>query len=132
MHLRYEWRATYSDGTHLDELNVDGSPNKYTNIDRSRLTLFQLIDTTDDKPKVTLHLKPSMRLIHRKWQLIHLTPQGRRDETVWIIGWHENRQGINVQMLLFIFEDGGVEFMDRWDDKKALYAPVILLPEEQP
>ena len=137
---KYVWKAVYSDGTSLDQIGPDGTPNKYTDIDRANLVNFLLIETETGKPKVILHLKPGQKLIHRRRVSQHLplsavffekNPDRPIIETVWIVGWHENRRGVNIQMLLFVFEDGTVEFMDRWREDHVLYTPVILLPEEK-
>lgn len=137
---KYVWKAVYDDGTSLDQLEPDGVLNKYTDIDRSKLINFLLIEAETGKPKVILHLKPGQKLIHRR-RVTKRIPLSKLffennldaslEETVWIVGWHENRRGVNIQMLLFVFEDGTVEFMDRWTESHALYSPVILLSEEE-
>ena len=137
---KYVWRAVYNDGTSLDQIGPDGISSKYTDIDRANLDKFLLIETETEKPKIILHLKPGQKLIHRR-RVSHRMPlsaiffEENPDrptiETVWIVGWHENRRGVNVQMLLFLFEDGTVEFLDRWREDHVLYTPVILLPEEK-
>lgn len=139
--MRFTWRAIYDDGSVLDQFKLDGSENRYGNIDRLRLRQFQLVDTWENnKVHITLHLRPGMKLIHRRRNTIRMPLSVIIDpsmasratrETVWIVGWHENRRGVNVQMLLFVFEDGSVEFMDRWREDHVLYSPVRLLPEER-
>lgn len=140
MSLKYEWKAIYQDGESLDQFNDDRTENRYTDIDRSRITHFILNDSTTGKPKIILHLKPGQQLIHRRrvvqrYALSSLfyknNPDVKMRETVFIVGWHENRNGVNIQMLLFVFENGTVEIMDRWREDHALYSPVILLPEEK-
>lgn len=140
MSLKYMWKAIYSDGENLEQFNDDGTENRYTDIDRSKITHFILNDSTTGKPKIILHLNPGQQLIHRrrvvqKYALSPLffekNPEAKMKETAYIVGWHENRDGVNVQMLLFVFEDGTVEIMDRWREDHALYSPVILLPEER-
>lgn len=140
MSLKYEWEAIYPDGESLNQFNDDGTENRYTDIDRSRITHFILNDITTGKPKIILHLKPGQQLIHRrrivqKYALssdfFERNPEVKMREIVYIIGWHENRNGVNVQMINFVFEDGTVEIMDRWSDHHALYNPVRLLPEEE-
>lgn len=135
--MRYEWRAIYSDGTHLDQINQDGSEAKYTDIDRNKLCAFVLFDETKTA-KVVLHLQPGQKLVHRVRRLKHMPLSNLfwekhdcTEEAVWIVGFHENRNGTNVQMLSFIFEDGHVELMDKWRDDHALYAPVNLIEQER-
>lgn len=140
MSLRYIWKAIYPDGESLEQFNEDGSENGYLKIDRSKLTHFVLSDSVTGKSKIILHLQPGQQLIHRrrvvqKYALsaafFKRNPEAKMRETVYIVGWHENRDGVNVQMLLFVFEDGTVEIMDKWRNDHALYNPVILLPEEE-
>jgi len=123
------WRAIYTDGSFLDQYNADGTENKYTSIDRTRLSKFLLLRET--KPVFVLHLRPGQRLIHRRRVSIRLGARAGR-ETVWIVGFQENRNGVNIQSIAFVFEDGHVELMDRFREDHVLYYPVIFLPEEVP
>jgi hypothetical protein len=138
--MQYEWRAVYSDGTFLDQVEVKtGLENKYTDIDRSRLVIFALFPVNEREPKVVLNLKSGQKLVYRRRSLLRMNPGSVIEdnsiipairESVWILGFHENRQGVNVQMLAFVFEDGRVELLDRWRDDHTLYGPIVLLPEE--
>ena len=143
--MRYEWRVVYnqtSDGLFecLDQYNEDGSENKYTDIDRTRLERFILLDSDSGEAKVVLHLEKGQKLIYRVRHLKHIpvsnlfykdNPDRSTEEAIWIVGFHENRGGVNVQMLSFLFEDGHIELMDRWRSDHALFAAAVLIPEEE-
>ena len=136
----FSWLAIYNDGTELSQLNPDGSENSYQDIDRKKLVKFQLINNITGLAHVTLHLRKGQQLIHRRRHFIRLNvgsifagkpDDGREDETVWILGFQENRRGVNVQLLLFVFQDGSIEFVDRWKPGHALYGEIKLLDEEK-
>jgi len=138
--LKYIWKAVYSDGTYLDQIESDGTVNKYPDIDRSKLTQFIMVNTETDKTHIVLHLREGQKLIHRRRvsKRIPLSelfykdnPERSLVETVWLVGWHENKDGVNVQMLIFLFEDGSIEFMDKWREDHALYKPINLIKEER-
>lgn len=70
-----QWIAVYNDGTALPQFSIDENKNivenKYLDIDRSKLSIFCLIDDSDPDPakakiKVQLHLTPEKHLIYRK------------------------------------------------------------------
>jgi len=127
------WKAIYNDGSYLEQFNPDGSENKYPDIQRDKLVQFILLDFLN-RPRVILHLKPGQQLICRKRVAIHLAigPQGKSgQEETWIVGFQENRRGVNVQSICFVFEDGHVELMDRFNPDHKLFYPVIIRKEEK-
>ncbi len=93
-----QWKAIYKDGTFLPQFNNEGSENKYTDIDRVQLVQFHLIK--DGKPIVVIHLDSNKRLICRRRVAKHFSgPKAGTQEVVWLVGWQENRRGVNVQMM---------------------------------
>ena len=132
------WKAIYEDNTELSQYNVDGSENKYTAIDRSKLSKFLLLEGYIDLeghwaeklPKIILHLDKNKRLICRKRVAVEV---GRRrsEEFIWLVGWQENKEGMNVQMICALFQDGHIEIVDKFKEGHPWFYPVILLPEER-
>lgn len=123
------WRAVYSDGSCL-EYNSDGSENKYTNIDRQHLTQFHLLK--DNVSVLVIHLEPSRKLIYRRRVAVHVSgPKAGTQETIYLVGWQENREGINFQVICFVFEDGHIEILDKFRENHKWFYPIVFLPEEK-
>lgn len=142
MRLKYEWRARHRDGTVIDELKPDGSGRPITDIDQSQLSVFELIDTETGNPHIIVEVRPGQKLIHRRRVFAKFTigmdPNGEpkassleTERTIWLIGKHEKRRGVNIQRIFVVFEDGHILALDRWrDDISSLIQP-ILMPEEE-
>ena len=110
------WTALYTDGTQLHQYKEDGSENKYADIDRSRLKALIVLDI-GVKPARTIlavHLDPNKKLICR-FRVI-LSMKGDVIGRGLMVGWQENRNGVNVQMVSVVFPDGHVEIVDRFRD----------------
>lgn len=124
------WKAIYNDGTSLLQVNEDGTENKYFQIDKSKLSSFLLSGYAkfNNYVKVIVHLDPNKKLIYRRRVAKRL---GGIDEVVYIVGWQENRSGVNVQSLNFIFDDGHIEILDRFREDKELLYPIQFLPEDE-
>lgn len=125
--MRYRWRAIYDDGLALDQFKLDGTWNKYTDIDRSRLKQFLLLD--GDKPFIVLHLQSWQKLIYR--MRVAMDFYGEEKQRVWLVGWHGKKNDINVQIVFFVFEDGHIEIVDRFREDHSWFYSVKFLPEEQ-
>ncbi len=124
------WKAIYGDGTVLGQFNSDGSENKYTDIDRTRLSQFLLLKGAE--PIVVIHLDANKKLICRRRVAMHVTgKKAGTKEVVWLAGWQENRKGVNVQMISFVFEDGHIEVVDRFYENHPWFYPINFLPEER-
>ena len=123
-----EWKAVYSDNTELNQFNLDGLENKYIDIDRSKLIQFSLY--RNKSPLITVHLDSNKKLIYRK--RIAATGFGCQiKEMVHLIGWQENVNGKNAQMLFAVFQDNHIEVMDRFKEGHQWLYPVNFLPEER-
>lgn len=124
--MLFTWRAVYSDGSYLEE-------GKYPDIDRTRLVEFLLLDV-QKQVRMRMHLFPGQKLIYRKRRLGKLAPATGEiivTGTIHVVGFHENRQGTNVQMLSFLFPDGHIELMDRFRADKANFEPFGELMEAE-
>lgn len=126
------WKAVYNDGTFLNQYNNDGSENKYSEIDRANLSQFLLLRDTKELMVIIYFTRPSQKLIYRKRVAIYISGSktGTQD-VVYIVGWHENRNGTNVQMICFVFDDGHVEILDRFDKNHNWFYPIIFMEEEK-
>lgn len=125
-----EWCAVYTDGTTLRQYNEGGVEKKYIDIDRSELKEFILY--VNGIKKVVINLDKNKRLIYRKRvaMVISGSTQGQQ-HIVYIAGWQEKRDDKNIQMLCFLFDDGHVELLDKFDESHAWSIPIIFRPEEQ-
>lgn len=127
---KVEWCAVYTDGTALRQYNEGGAGKKYTDINRSTLKEFRLY--VDGVKKVVICLDENKRLIYRKRvaMVISGSTQGQQ-QVVYIVGWQEKRDGKNTQMLCFLFDDGHVEILDKFDESHAWSSPITFMPEER-
>lgn len=141
MSLKYSWVAVYSDGTVLEQFNDDGTENKYPAIDRSKLAHFLFVDRDTGIPHVAIYLRKGQQLICRRRTRLHFGSsvlldnatgeiKARWEEAFWIAGWHENRNGVNVQCVIILFDDGRIEVLDKFRDDYAPYCWPKLEPYE--
>lgn len=125
--MTVEWLAIYNDGKRFPQYNEDGTENKYTDIDRPRLSHFVLF--MDKQPKVAIHLDGNKRLIYRRRVAMNMLSQ--ITEVVYLAGWQEKKSGVNTQMICFLFEDGHIEIVDRFHEKHPWFYSIVFLPEER-
>ena len=119
------WRAVYKNGKSLSQIRPDGGNNSYGDIDKKSLTQFILYRY--GKPVVVIHLDPKKKLIYR----IRRAQDNRGNkESVYLAGWQENRNGMNIQMLVFLFEDDHIEVVDRFHENRPWFYGVQFLPDE--
>lgn len=109
------WKAEYADGSVLTQYNADGTENKYSEISKSNLSKFIIME--GEQPKLVVHVE-GKKLIYKQRAIISNT--GRR-ERIWIAGWQENKDGSNVQCVSFLFPDGHVEVMPKFKEKAPFY-----------
>jgi glycerophosphoryl diester phosphodiesterase len=123
---KISWKAIYDGGESLSQFNLDGRENKYTDIDRKKITQFVLY--RDKTPVVVIHLGGKKRLIYRMRRA--LDNHGNQ-EAVYLAGWQEKRNGTNIQSIVFLFEDGHVEILDRFYEKNLWFYAINFLPDER-
>lgn len=125
-----EWKAIYKDGSVLNQYNKDQSENKYGDIKRSKLVRFELVK--HNQVVATIHLDSKKQLIYRRRVAMHVTgPNAGLQEAVYLVGWQENRNGVNMQALCFVFEDGHFELLDRFREKHPWFYSVKFKKEEK-
>lgn len=109
----YRWRAIYSDGTYLDEYKADGTPNKYYDIDRTKLAQFEFFK--NDKSIYRLVLEPGQTLIYRRRP--RADPGGNILYVFYMIGWQQKIMGQNIQNIVYIMDDdvSPIVSAGRWD-----------------
>jgi len=124
------WRAVYKDGSYLNQYNDDRSENKYSDINRSELVQFHLLQ--DNKSVIVIHLDPEKKLIYRKRVAMHFAgTKAGTSENVYLVGWQEKRRDVNIQMICFVFEGGHIEVVDRFYENHQWFYPIRFLPEEK-
>lgn len=111
--MEIEWKAFYNDETSLPQYNEDRSENKYTDIQRDKLTKFVLYDNNVEK--VVVHLDSKKQLICRR--RVAISGSGKIKQVVWLVGWQEKIEEKNIQLLTFYFDDGHIELLDRFKDE---------------
>lgn len=122
------WQAVYVDGKTLSQKNEDGTENKYTDIDRSRLTFFNLYEGT--KLIFRLSLEDGRRLIYRRRVSANLYT-GNIKQVVYLVGWQKTINGQNIQDIAYIFEDGHIELAGRWKGERTFTAPNLIKQESE-
>ena len=123
------WEVVYEDGETLPQYNEDGTANKYTDIDRVRLKEFRLL--SDGIKKLVIHLNGNKRLIYRKRVTMDIAgPTQGQQRIVYLAGWQEKIDNRNIQMISFLFDDGHIEILDRFDENYVWSSSIVLLKEE--
>lgn len=120
------WAAVYEDGESLSQFNPTGHENKYTDIDKTKIIQFILFRS--GKPLVVIHLDGKKKLIYRMRRAMD---NRGNEETVFLAGWQEKKNGMNIQMLVFLFEDGHVEIVDRFHEGHPWFYGIQFLPDER-
>ena len=121
------WKAIYSDDTILNQINEDGSSNKYIDIDRTKLIQFLLYQK--DKLILVIHLDEDKKLIFRR--RVAMKALSGEQTIVYLVGWQQNRSGVNQQQISFIFEDGHIEVTDRFKEGTKWFYPINFMKDEQ-
>lgn len=122
---KIEWVAVYENGKEsLWQYDPKtGEKHTYPDIDRKRLTQFVLL--ADKKPAVVVHMDKFKQLIYRRrieFKPVHREPgkpfvgKKRKRIPVYIVGWHEHRDGVNIQIINAYFPDGHIETVDRFNE----------------
>jgi len=124
--METKWKAIYSDGKSLNQYNEDKSVNKYTDIDRSKLSSFELYK--EDKLIFKLVLEEGQRLIFRRRVSSNL--QGEVIGAIYLVGWQKNINGKNTQSISYILEDGCIIMAGQWDEKSNFSYSPNLIEEE--
>jgi hypothetical protein len=126
----FRWKAVYNDNTFLNQFNSDNTENKYTAIKRDELKQFIIFSTNKNEPLIVVHFtRPSQKLIYR--QRVAMGVDSKIKRRVVIVGWQENVQGKNVQHINFVWENGFIETMDRFNPEHRLFYPIRFLPCEE-
>lgn len=119
------WKAIYNNGMRLPQFNEDGSENKYPEIDRSRLSAFEIYNM--DKLILRIHFEKGRRLIYRKRVSRGLSG---KQQAIYLIGWQQTIAGQNIQDIAYVFEDGHIELAGKWkEDHRWFYAPNLIAVE---
>ena len=120
------WKAIYNDGSCLTQYNADGTENRYEDIDRYKLSRFDLYKNADiDKtPFYSLYLRHGQRLIFRRRNFI--STNGERHMII-IVGWQKTYDTkplpTNATAINYIYEDGSIALDDSRNNLQ-------LIPEE--
>lgn len=105
-----EWRAVYSDNTHLDQFAENGIENKYSDIDRTKLQAFDILH--DGITVLRTDLSNKKRLIYRR-RVKQRGPSGAK-QVVYLVGYQENINGVNKQVVNHIYERVLIEQHDKY------------------
>ena len=114
----FEWRAVYNDGSYLSQCNEDNSENSYKDIDREKLSKFELYD--DERLIYCLHIKENQRLIFRGRNFIEISNEGEKRWIIYLIGYQFNENGKNYKVINYIHENGLIELDDSRNDLELL------------
>jgi hypothetical protein len=124
--INTSWEAVYDDRTSLLQFPFGCCETKYTDIDRARL--IQFIIHQNGKPAVIIHLGPHKKLIYRIRRAMNNRGE---EEAVCLAGWQERKNGKNIQMISFIFENGHIEIVDRFYEDHLWFYSINFLEEEK-
>ena len=107
------WKANYNDGSFLKQYNAKGEPSKYTDIDRSMLTSFELRD--ESRIILKMNLSSEQKLIYRR--RVQKNFFTGVDVPTYLVGWQQNVGGVNIQHIHLIYSDGSVETINKWGER---------------
>lgn len=125
--MNITWQVVYEDGSIVNQYNDDGTENKYFDIYNNKIVYFKILKNS--KVIFVLHLDRNKRLIYRRRVALNINTG--EEEVVYIVGFQENKNGVNVQSIAFIFEDGHIELIDRFKENHKWFYPIEFLPEER-
>lgn len=122
------WIAVYEDESNLQQWKPDGTENKYSDIERDRLTEFHLIDRETQKTVYAMAIDSGQRLIYRK----RVATSGLNEAlwTIFMVGWQQTVAGQNVQSIAWIFPDGSVISTGKFRPDHRLFYGIELLDFE--
>lgn len=124
---KYHWKARYSDGTFLSQINPSGTRNSYQDINRDKLVAFEM--WRDTTRVLLIRFAPGQRLIWRR--RVEMSPAGVA-EVCHLIGKQETVNGKNYQGIVGLFEsDGRIEVADRFEEGHPWFFPVTIHKEER-
>jgi len=128
----WKWIAIYDGSEQYPQYNEDGSENLYSSIDRKRLTSFAVLH--EDKIVIHVHMEGKRKLIARRIPLMQGLFNAKKVDELFIVGWQELIEEINVQTIAVCFRDGHVELLPRfkkelpWAQPFANFLPGERLP----
>lgn len=114
------WVANYEDGKTLRQYQ-NGKEMKYADIDRERLTRFDMVDFDTNKPVFSMYLRGGQQLIYRRRTLVKF--DGTRT-IIWLVGWQTNvftNSGLkHFTVINYLHEDGSVALDGARDNLELL------------
>jgi hypothetical protein len=117
MQSRLIWEAEYNDGSVVTEAEL-GTTDL---VDRDRLTKFTLRRDSGELV-FSAFFDPHRKLIFRR--RVFAAVNGEIKDIVYLVGWHNNVNGVSIKSICYIYSDGHVEFDDSRNDLE-------LTPQEQ-
>lgn len=120
-----QWKAVYTDGTYLDQIEPSGNKNAYKDIQRDKLKYFELWDK--DKRIISLRFFKGQRLIWRRRTILRT---GQEKQVIHLIGKQETVNGKNYQGIIAVFEDGRVEVAGKFEEDHPFFKPVVIHEDE--
>ena len=111
------WQAVYSDKT-INQYNLDGTQNRYDELQREGLTSFNLVDE-QGKAVVSIPLGKDKKLFYR--MRVSLPFSSRVQERIYLVGW---RKKDGTQQIWVLDLNGKVRVYKNFREKSRwLYAP---------
>jgi len=114
----WAWRAFYSDGSFLDELEEDGTLHGFREIDQERLVGFILRPLFDHLPQLAVQITPGKRLIffRKRKKILDMNTGEQSDAPPYqCIGFQETVNGKNTKSYIFVDVDGNSVLTDDHD-----------------
>lgn len=123
---RFHWKAKYTSGASLSQIDPSGKLNAYQDIDRENLVAFEMWEGSSRL--FFLRFKKGQRLIWRR--RVEMSPQGIV-EVCHLIGKQETIGGKNYQGIIGLFEsDGRIEICGRLEEGHPWFFPIKVHPQE--
>jgi hypothetical protein len=117
------WQAVYSDKT-VNQYNLDGTQNRYDELQREGLTAFHLVDK-QGKVVVSIPLGEDKKLFYRMRVSLHFSLGVQ--ERIYIVGW---RKKDGAKQIWVVDCEGKVKVYDGFIEKSRwLYPPQFFQSE---
>jgi hypothetical protein len=115
------WVANYEDGSQLKQFEA-GKENKYGDIDRDRLSRFDMVDSSTHKVVYALYLRDGQQLIFRRRTIKRLN--GEPDVVLFLVGWKMTVLTVSgpksIIAINYLYADGSIALDGSRDNLELL------------
>lgn len=117
----YFWIVEYKDGSVVRQHQEDGTIVSSDIINRDLIKSFTLMNGSDQVIK--MYIDDDKKFIYRRRVE---KPSGGKETVCHLIGWRKRVSDQIIQSIVYVFEDGAIEFAGNFqDDHPWFYSPIL-------